>query len=417
MEEIKVTEQERLDQERNIEVAKTLIVFYNHRTLCTISQNTRKNQALVVKALNRANGDIATVKEHIKEWLETNTIDDYDSDEEMFEACFTEFTPMSTKRGADMSVANGLDIISKAVVDTIKVTSIDKIETDIMGNVQKAVKDFIKSEYGHIEKKVVLSVNGVKKPVKGVLHEKFEDVLGIVSAGFGAYLVGPAGSGKNVLCKQVADALGLKFYFTNAVTQEYKLTGFTDAMGNYQPTQFYKAFTEGGLFMLDEIDASIPEVLNILNAALANGYFDFPAPIGFKEAHKDFHVIAAGNTSGRGADYQYVGRNQLDGASLDRFKYVDVDYCVEVENNIAGDIKLANFCREFRAASKRVGVNIIVSYRAIEGLAKLIPVLSMEKALKCCLIKDLEKDDLNIITRELPDSDYKTALTNICSTM
>ena len=403
--------------ERDTQVAESIIDFYNHRTLCEISLTAKRYQETVFKALDKANGDIALLKEHIKTWVEKNEPDDFDDDVERFKACFTEFTPDVPLNKETFTVTDSLSMISKVVTEAVKATCLEKVESEVLDTVQTAVKDFIKSEYGHIEKKVVLSVNGVKKPVKGVLHEKFEDVLGIVSAGFGAYLVGPAGSGKNVLCKQVADALGLKFYFTNAVTQEYKLTGFTDAMGNYQPTQFYKAFTEGGLFMLDEIDASIPEVLNILNAALANGYFDFPAPIGFKEAHKDFHVIAAGNTSGRGADYQYVGRNQLDGASLDRFKYVDVDYCVEVENNIAGDIKLADFCREFRAASKRVGVNIIVSYRAIEGLAKLIPVLSMEKALKCCLIKDLEKDDLNIITRELPDSDYKTALTNICSTM
>ena len=403
--------------ERDTQVAESIIDFYNHRTLCEISLTAKRYQETVFKALDKANGDIALLKEHIKTWVEKNEPDDFDDDVERFKACFTEFTPDVPLNKETFTVTDSLSMISKVVTEAVKATCLEKVESEVLDTVQTAVKDFIKSEYGHIEKKVVLSVNGVKKPVKGVLHEKFEDVLGIVSAGFGAYLVGPAGSGKNVLCKQVADALGLKFYFTNAVTQEYKLTGFTDAMGNYQPTQFYKAFTEGGLIMSDEIDASIPEVLNILNAALANGYFDFPAPIGFKEAHKDFHVIAAGNTSGRGADYQYVGRNQLDGASLDRFKYVDVDYCVEVENNIAGDIKLADFCREFRAASKRVGVNIIVSYRAIEGLAKLIPVLSMEKALKCCLIKDLEKDDLNIITRELPDSDYKTALTNICSTM
>lgn len=69
--------------------------------------------------------------------------------------------------------------------------------------------------------------------------------------------------------------MGLDFYFTNAVSQEYKLTGFIDANGKYQETQFYKAFTQGGLFFLDEMDASIPEVLVILNAAIANRYFDF----------------------------------------------------------------------------------------------------------------------------------------------
>ncbi len=81
---------------------------------------------------------------------------------------------------------------------------------------------------------------------------------------------------KNVICKQVAESLGLEFYFTNAVTQEYKLTGFIDANGRYHETQFYKAFVNGGVFMLDEIDASSPEVLVILNAAIANKYFDFP---------------------------------------------------------------------------------------------------------------------------------------------
>ena len=158
-------------------------------------------------------------------------------------------------------------------------------------------------------------------------------------------LTGAAGTGKNVICKQVAQALGLKFYFSNAVTQEYKLTGFTDANGRYQPTQFYKAFTEGGVFMLDEIDASIPEVLVILNSAIANGYFDFPAPIGYVDAHPDFRVVAAGNTTGNGADFEYVGRNQLDASSLEQNEQDNPrDDCCQDEKVVAsgyGDRRLA----------------------------------------------------------------------------
>lgn len=63
-------------------------------------------------------------------------------------------------------------------------------------------------------------------------------------------------------------------------------------------SSMYKAFKYGGLFMLDEMDASIPEVLIILNAAIANRYFDFPAPIGYVEAHPNFRVVSAGNTFG-----------------------------------------------------------------------------------------------------------------------
>ena len=315
------------------------------------------------------------------------------------------------------AVADSLNVLENAVAEVIAKTQAEQIKENIMGRVQDEVRNFIKSEYGTIERKITTIVDGEKREVKGVVHEKFEEVLKAVSNNIPVYLVGPAGSGKNVLCKQVADALGLKFYFTNAVTQEYKLTGFTDAMGKYQPTQFYKAFTEGGLFMLDEIDASIPEVLTILNAAIANKYFDFPAPIGYVEANPNFRVIAAGNTSGSGADFQYVGRNQLDGASTNRFIYETVDYSPIIENSIALDTALADFCREFRNSAKRVGVNIIVSYRAIEYLTKLLPIMSMEDALRMCLVKDLEKDDLNNITRELHDTPYKQALNTIYSRM
>ena len=216
------------------------------------------------------------------------------------------------------------------------------------------------------------------------------------------FLTGAAGCGKNVICKQVAKALGLDFYFSNAVTQEYKITGFTDANGNFHETQFFKAFKNGGLFMLDEIDASIPEVLVILNAAIANRYFDFPAPIGYVEAHPDFRVIAAGNTFGLGADYEYVGRNQLDMASLDRFALIPIDYDRAIEMQLAdGDAELVDFADDFRRAAKESGIHCIVSYRAIQRMAKMLKLLEIDEVLSSCLLKNLQKDDINMIVGSL----------------
>lgn len=188
-------------------------------------------------------------------------------------------------------------------------------------------------------------------------------------------------------------------------------------MGNYQPTQFYKAFTEGGVFMLDEMDASIPEVLVILNAAIANRYFDFPAPIGYVEAHPDFRVIAAGNTVGNGASYEYVGRNQLDAASLDRFAIVKIDYSEAIENSVAGDVELAQFCRDFRKAARNAGQQVIVSYRAIGRLAKMMQILPMDEALETCLVKGIEKDDLNIIINGMPKTPARDELQKIVNRM
>ena len=249
----------------------------------------------------------------------------------------------------------------------------------------------------------------------GVQHDKFETVLKFVANNEPVFLTGPAGSGKNVLCQQVAKALGLNFYFSNAVTQEYKITGFTDAMGVFHESQFYKAFKNGGVFMLDEMDASIPEVLVILNAAIANRYFDFPAPIGYVEAHPDFRVIAAGNTFGLGADYEYVGRNQLDMASLDRFAMVKIDYSEAIEMNVAlGDSDLVKFARDFRQASKKAGVRVILSYRAIGRIAKMKNIMPLNEVIKTCLVKGMEKDDLNMIVREMKiDNQYKQCLENI----
>ena len=317
---------------------------------------------------------------------------------------------------SDNQVGGALGILEQALMEVIKKQSVPQIEKDIKAECTQMLQDFIKSEYGTIERKITTVINGVPKKLEGVQHEKFETVLKFVANNEPVFLTGPAGSGKNVLCKQVADALGLKFYFTNAVTQEYKLTGFTDAMGNFQETQFYKAFTQGGVFMLDEMDASIPEVLVILNAAIANRYFDFPAPIGYVEAHPDFRVIAAGNTVGHGADFEYVGRNQLDGASLDRFAVVKIDYSVTIENNVAMDIELADFCRDFRQAANKAGVQVIISYRGIGRLAKMMQLLNINEALETCLIKGMDKDDVHMIEQAMTvSSKYRSALKEIAA--
>lgn len=394
---------------------KMLIRFYNMQAGCSISATAKTNQDVVETCLSRIGGDPVVIKNHIRKWTEEHKMDGKGELAGRFEECLEAIeVPSHAAVPTEGQVGASLNIIENAVASIIAKTQAEKIESEIMGNVKQTIHDFIKNEYGVIERKINTVIDGVPKKLEGVQHEKFETVLKFVANNEPVFLTGPAGSGKNVLCKQVADALGLKFYFTNAVTQEYKLTGFTDAMGNFQETQFYKAFTQGGLFMLDEMDASIPEVLVILNAAIANRYFDFPAPIGYVEAHPDFRVIAAGNTIGHGADYEYVGRNQLDGASLDRFAIVKIDYSVMIENSVAVDVELADFCREFRRSANKAGVQVIVSYRAIGRLAKMLQLLSIDEALDTCLVKGLEKDDIHMICEGIRTrSKYKEALVRL----
>ena len=414
-------EVERMDN--RAETAEMLLRFYNMQAGTSIRTKNDFNQRKVLEVLDRFNGDVVAVKNHIRKWVRENPEQAQAGYNDCFDAALAEkkkevvevVEEAKPAMPTEAQVGSAMGLLEQAVVGMIAKMQSEKIEAEVMGTVEDKVRQFIKDEYGTIERKIVTVVDGKKVPMKGIQHDKFERVLKYVANNKPVFLTGPAGSGKNVICKQVAEALGLKFYFTNAVTQEYKLTGFTDAMGTYQPTQFYKAFTEGGVFMLDEMDASIPEVLVILNAAIANRYFDFPAPIGYVEAHPDFRVIAAGNTTGHGADIEYVGRNQLDGASLDRFAVVRIDYSEAIENNIAlGNIELADFCRDFRKSVSKAGLNVIVSYRAIGNIATMEQVLTIEEVLEDCLVKGLDVDDIKIVEKGLErNSKYRRALKNL----
>ena len=238
-------------------------------------------------------------------------------------------------------------------------------------NTAKGIHDSIKAE---IAEKVLEEVVKEAKPIwedpGEVFHSKFQLIKSCVERNIPVYLAGPAGSGKNHTLEQVAKALGLEFYFTNSVQQEYKLTGFIDAGGTFHETEFYKAFKNGGLFFLDEMDASIPEVLVLLNAAIANGYFEFPN--GKITAHENFRVVAAGNTVGSGADEAYTGRMVLDQATLDRFAIIDFGYDLKIELALAkGNADLVSFIEDLRKQADEKGVRATFSYRCISMVVKL----------------------------------------------
>lgn len=166
------------------------------------------------------------------------------------------------------------------------------------------------------------------------------------------------------------------------------------------------------------MDASIPEVLVILNAAIANRYFDFPGE-GRVEAHKDFRVIAAGNTLGTGADVNYTGRYSLDKASLDRFAIINVDYSNKIELNISHqNEELVAFAHAFREAANKASIQCLFSYRSIERITTLEPILNdLKRVMDISLIKGLGKDDITIIYNNVsksnklkPDNKYLKTL-------
>lgn len=381
-----------------------IIGFYNAVNGSRCKMGTQSTRDAVERALSV--GSIPEIKEFIRAKKGTEIVPTLDSFYLIKTSEATkkeESKPEVAEATAKPEVINNyMGMLEQALAEVIVKTKGDEITKGIISSIESRVDKYISDTYGTIKRKVEVQVGERKFETTEVLHEKFDTVMKFVANNEPVFLTGPAGSGKNVICKQVAEALGIPFYFSNAVTQEYKITGFTDAMGAFHETQFYKAFKHGGLFMLDEIDASISEVLVILNAAIANRYFDFPAPIGYVEAHKDFRVVAAGNTFGLGADYEYVGRNQLDMASLDRFAMVEIDYSEAIEMRVTGNNReLVKFAREFRESARKNGVKCLFSYRSLSRISKMEEVLGIEEALKTCLVKSLQKDDIQMILGDI----------------
>lgn len=244
-----------------------------------------------------------------------------------------------------------------------------------------------------LEKKVVNVENKNNTEVK---HEKYDQIKTCLECNIPIYLAGPAGSGKNFTVEQIAKELGWNFYFSNSVQQEYKLTGFIDAGGKFHDTEFYKACTDENdcIFFLDEMDASIPEVLVLLNAAIANGYFEFP--YGRVDIEK-VHFVAAGNTVGSGSDELYSGRMVLDQATLDRFAIIEFDYSKNIEMSISnGNKELVDFIHGLRLVANNNGIRATFSYRCITMVTKLESAgMDLKTILTISVFKGMDKDTIN----------------------
>ncbi len=292
----------------------------------------------------------------------------------------------------------------------------ERIDGQLTGRYKRILDDFI--GVNAVPHTNIVKLGDVQLAHTGVAyyHEKFEQVLTQVQLDEPVMLIGPAGSGKNYAVSQVAEGLGLPMYYTNNASNEFKLTGFIDAGGTYRDTQFYKAFKGGGVFFLDEIDNSDPSALIVINSALANGYMAFPHET--IQRHPDFRCVAAANTWGKGSNLQYVGRNVLDGATLDRFDMVFFDYDRKLERALYPSDELLEFMWSLRDAADECRVPHIVSTRAIGKCYKKESYgMDLETILRTNVIRSLTQDDMNMLVGAMkniqPDNKYLQVIKTI----
>lgn len=220
----------------------------------------------------------------------------------------------------------------------------------------------------------------------GGMHHKLPEVIQLAAAGMPVMLVGPTGSGKTHLAGQLAKAMELGFTFNSmsaGVTESHLLGRvLPDANGEwgYQASPFAHTFGHGGVHLFDEVDAADPNLMVIINAAIANGKLALPfngaEPI---ERHENTVLVCAANTFGTGPTAEYVGRNALDAATLNRFSVstVEIDYDRDLERKLAtgacGDAasKLLDWAWETRDKIDNAKLRRSLSTRTIVDASKL----------------------------------------------
>jgi MoxR-like ATPase len=200
-------------------------------------------------------------------------------------------------------------------------------------------------------------------------HRLFSLLVKMVTMRQPVYLWGDAGSGKSSAAHEVSILLNLPYYYLGlqAQTVESKLMGYMDANGHYVASDFYRAYTGGGIFLLDELELGNGNLLGSLNGALANGKASFPN--GIQDKHPDFVCIATGNTPALGATPAYSDRRALDGAVRDRFAFIEWNTDESFERHLAlaqnpNADKWVSWIQSVRKVAATVSPRLIVTQRA-----------------------------------------------------
>lgn len=182
--------------------------------------------------------------------------------------------------------------------------------------------EFLKAEIVELKKQAPIQIQIKDRPPIDIgpgQHEAFPRLIQYLQINRRVILTGSAGTGKSMAVKNAAEKLGVEFYIQTPVTMSHELIGYRDAAGNFHETPLFKAYTRGGLILMDESDASLPDALLSANPIFDGNGFAVFGDGKTHSQHPDFMAVFNMNTDGNGANMQYAGRNRLDGATLARF--------------------------------------------------------------------------------------------------
>jgi cobaltochelatase CobS len=227
-----------------------------------------------------------------------------------------------------------------------------------------------------------------------------DDIL----AGNNVYLYGRAGTGKTYLAEMIARSiLRRKVYIINCSqwTSPINIIGGQTIEG-YKQGILIDAWENGGILILDELAKLDPNTAGLLNEALAktadiqrdcDGEILYPTITDGKgdriKKHKEFGVIATGNTNLKTISTNFSGNNRQDYSLVDRFSgsMYEIDYNVTLEQTLIYpyvfkiSIKLREFLDKDPNSVESISLRTMLNFSRIfeqEMLRKIDSPLSNE---------------------------------------
>lgn len=203
-------------------------------------------------------------------------------------------------------------------------------------------------------------------------------------------LTGPASTGKSNACEQLAEELGMNFSYMACNQQMTKsdLIGFKTPNGDAVDTLFTKAYSEGGIFVLEEIDAANPNVLLTLNTAIAGDTGSFSS--GIVKRHPDFLLVATANTYG-GSTEQYSARAKLDASTLSRFLKLEWEFDEDLEAVILNHKRIHSAVKTLRREMFNRGYELlmrdVISYKSLLNIG-----IDYKDAARSTVIREMDEN-------------------------
>jgi cobaltochelatase CobS len=253
-----------------------------------------------------------------------------------------------------------------------------------------------------------------------------EMVYRTIESGKPVLLVGPNGSGKTRLYKELAAQCQRKLRRVNldgSLTPEAFLgaprvrskigeSGAVQTETFFQPGPVTLAMEQGDWLVLDEVDKALPEYLCALHPITE----DIKNPLvllddGAREvfAHPNFRIMATSNTLGQAEDFSSgysPGASQINQAFLDRFSILRVDF-PEHEDQIINTVlqndelslsltRVARLTRE--ASSKGELTHFDFSTRRLIALAtSFVSLSSLKDAMELELLSRLPSETRSLV--------------------